>query len=214
MHQRIAIGGFRCALPILQGLRQFTFALAFFAAGFAAGGFVFDAGPYILLDKPGLEWALRRLGIGLGALPLTPIESVYEVLHDDGAATGFQHSLAATAAGFEARHPGSGARYAAFVAQTAAVHRRLQPLTYCSRPGLLDVLRQGALGSVPFLRPLAKADQILFESLDRVAERPRTVVILRAIARRIIAGRMGTRAVGDELNQRRNLSRAVVAGRS
>ncbi|MGI4870272.1 MAG: phytoene desaturase family protein [Janthinobacterium lividum] len=121
------------------------------ASGFTAGGFTFDAGPYILLDKPGLEWALAQLGIGAEALPLTPIKAVYHVLHEDGRTTAFDHSLAATAAGFEAQCPGSGAQYQAFVEKTGRIHRNVQPLTYHSQPGPLDVLRNGSLLSVPFM---------------------------------------------------------------
>ena len=121
------------------------------ASGFAAGGFTFDAGPYILLDKPGLEWAFAQLGITPGALPLTPIESVYRVLNKDGTTTAFDRSLAATAAAFEAQYPGSGAQYEAFVARTGAIHRNVQPLTFHSHPGVWEVLRNGSLGSVPFM---------------------------------------------------------------
>ncbi|SDX62693.1 phytoene desaturase family protein [Hymenobacter psychrophilus] len=121
------------------------------ASGFTAGGFIFDAGPYILLDKPGLEWAFDHLGIALDALPLTPIEAVYHVLHEDGTTTAFDRSLEATAAAFEAQYPGSGAQYQAFVARTGAIHRNVQPLTFHSHPGVWDVLRNGSLGSVPFM---------------------------------------------------------------
>ena len=121
------------------------------ASGFTAGGFTFDAGPYILLDKPGLEWAFSQLGIPANALPLKPIEGVYHVLHEDGTTTAFDRSLAATAAGFEAQYPGSGARYTAFVEKTSAIHRNVQPLTFHSHPGVWDVLRNGSLGSVPFM---------------------------------------------------------------
>lgn len=121
------------------------------ASGFTAEGFTFDAGPYILLDKPGLEWAFNELGIAAGALPLTPIDHVYHVLHEDGTATAFDRSLDTTAAGFEARYPGSGARYKAFVTQMMATHANVQPLTFHSHPGVWDVLRNGSLGSVPFM---------------------------------------------------------------
>jgi phytoene desaturase len=121
------------------------------ASGFAAGGFTFDAGPYILLDKPGLEWAFAHLGIADGTLPLTPIENVYHVLHEDGRTTAFDRSLEATAAAFEVEYPGSGAQYAAFVEKTGAIHRNVQPLTFHSHPGVFDVLRNGSLGSVPFM---------------------------------------------------------------
>jgi phytoene dehydrogenase-like protein len=121
------------------------------ASGFTAGGFTFDAGPYILLDKPGLEWAFAQLGIAADALPLTPIEHVYHVLHEDGRATAFDRSLATTAAGFEAQFPGSGALYKAFVEKMMATHHNVQPLTFHSHPGVWDVLRNGSLGSVPFM---------------------------------------------------------------
>lgn len=121
------------------------------ASGFTAGGFTFDAGPYILLDKPGLEWAFGQLGIAPDALPLTPIENVYHVLHEDGRTTAFDRSLATTAAGFEAQFAGSGALYEAFVAKMLATHANVQPLTFHSHPGPWDVLRNGSLGSVPFM---------------------------------------------------------------
>jgi phytoene dehydrogenase-like protein len=121
------------------------------ASGFTAGGFTFDAGPYILLDKPGLEWAFAQLGIAADALPLTPIEHVYHVLHEDGRATAFDRSLATTAAGFEAQFPGSGALYKTFVEKMLATHHNVQPLTFHSHPGVWDVLRNGSLGSVPFM---------------------------------------------------------------
>ena len=121
------------------------------AGGFAAGNFTFDAGPYILLDRPGLEWAFGQLGIAPGQLPLTPIEHVYQVLHEDGRSTAFDRSLPATAAAFEAQFPGSGARYRAFVERMTGIHANVQPLTFHSHPGAWNVLRHGALGSVPFM---------------------------------------------------------------
>lgn len=121
------------------------------ASGFTAGGFTFDAGPYILLDKPGLEWAFAQLGIAPEALPLTPIENVYHVLHEDSRTTAFDRSLVTTAAGFEAQFPGSGSLYKAFVEKMLATHANVQPLTFHSHPGVWDVLRNGSLGSVPFM---------------------------------------------------------------
>jgi phytoene desaturase len=136
-----------CAVQVLEARAQ----AGGLASGFTAEGFTFDAGPYILLDKPGLEWAFNELGIAAGALPLTPIDHVYHVLHEDGTATAFDRSLDTTAAGFEARYPGSGARYKAFVEKMMATHANVQPLTFHSHPGVWDVLRNGSLGSVPFM---------------------------------------------------------------
>jgi phytoene dehydrogenase-like protein len=129
------------------------------ASGVTAGGFHFDAGPYILLDKPGLEWALRQLQLDLGALTLTPIESVYHVRHEDGSTTAFDRSLPATAARFDAQFPGSGQLYSAFVERTARIHRNLQPFTFKTHPSVWDVLRNGSLRYVPFL--LSSLDTVL-----------------------------------------------------
>src|SRR5689334_19306449 len=51
------------------------------ASSLEISDFVFDAGPYILLDRPGLEWAFRSLGLELDEhLTLKPISDVYEVV--------------------------------------------------------------------------------------------------------------------------------------
>jgi diapolycopene oxygenase len=127
-----------------------------------AGGFAFDAGPYILLDKPGLDWALQQLGLSAKTLDLTLIESVYHVLHEDGRTTAFDHSLDATAARFEAAHAGSGTQYKALVKHTFAVHQNLKSLTFKTHPSVLDVLRNGSLRYVPFL--LSSLDAVLQRS--------------------------------------------------
>ena len=56
--------------------------------------------------------------------------------------------------------------------------------------------------------PFAEAAQVFFQTLDRVAERPRGELVLRAIAGRIVAGRVGTRAVGDMFDEGRTVSGA------
>lgn len=132
------------------------------ASDITAGAFGFDAGPYILLDKPGLDWALHQLAIAPEALRLLPIESVYHVLHEDGSTTAFDRSLPATAARFEATHPGSGARYQALVDRTFAIHQNLKPLTFNAQPNVLAVLRNGSLRQVPFL--LRSLDSVLRQS--------------------------------------------------
>src|SRR5437868_14615148 len=93
------------------------------ASAFEKDGFVFDAGPYILLDRPGLEWAFRSLGLELAEhVTLRRIEEVYEVAGADGARIAFHADLQRTAEGFETRWPGSGARYATFVATAGRVY--------------------------------------------------------------------------------------------
>ena len=50
------------------------------AASMSVGGFRFDAGPYVLLDRPGLEWSFRAAGLQLDAeVALRRLDEVYEV---------------------------------------------------------------------------------------------------------------------------------------
>ncbi len=122
------------------------------AAGLELDGLPFDAGPYILLDRPGLEWAFRALGLDLAErVELRALTDVCEVTTPDGARIRFYASLEETAAGIDRNWPGSGSRYVAFVRSAAAAYRRLQPLQYVSRPGLFDLLRTGAWRGAPFL---------------------------------------------------------------
>jgi phytoene dehydrogenase-like protein len=121
------------------------------ASGFEKDGFVFDAGPYILLDRPGLEWAFRSLGLDLADhLTLRRIEDVYEVL-SDGVTVHFYADLKRTAASLEAQWPGSGKRYEGFVKAMAETHRRLSPLLHLSRPGPSQLLKDRTWTCIPFL---------------------------------------------------------------
>lgn len=121
------------------------------ASGFTLAGFSFDSGPYILLDQPGLAWALERLHIEPDSLPLRPIEAVYHVRQEDGSTTAFDRSLETTAARFEAQHAGSGRRYTEFVRRTFRIHQVMKPLTFTNHPTPLAVLRAGGWRYVPFL---------------------------------------------------------------
>jgi phytoene dehydrogenase-like protein len=122
------------------------------AAGFVHEGLLFDGGPYILLDRPGLEWALRALGIELEEhLRLIKIEDVYQVTSRDEAPLRFHADLEATAAGFEQRWPGSGRAYSDFVGRVARTYEQLRPMLTVSRPGLRTLLREGAWQGAPFL---------------------------------------------------------------
>jgi len=121
------------------------------AAGFGQDGLAFDAGPYLLLDRPGLDWAFRSVGLELDRLvTLRRLEEVCEVSSAAGVVR-FHADLARTAAGIDATWPGSGEPYARFVTAMGKVYRRLQPLQTVSRPGLLDLLRTGAWRHAPFL---------------------------------------------------------------
>jgi phytoene desaturase len=121
------------------------------AAGFEQDGLPFDAGPYVLLDRPGLDWAFRAVGLDLDRLvTLRRLEDVYEVTSPAGVVH-FHADADRTAAGLEAAWPGSGARYLRFVASVGRAYQGLQPLQHVSRPGALDLLRTGAWRHAPFL---------------------------------------------------------------
>src|SRR5262249_19294502 len=78
------------------------------AAGLELDGLPFDAGPYILLDRPGLEWAFRAVGLELAEHSLRRIEDIYEVRTADGTRVRFLADLEETAAGLDRQWPGSG----------------------------------------------------------------------------------------------------------
>jgi phytoene desaturase len=122
------------------------------ASAFEKDGFVFDAGPYILLDRPGLEWAFRSLGLELAEhVTLRRIDDVYEVLSSQGAAVHFYADAKRTAAGIDAQWPGSGRRYERFVAEMKDTHKSLSPLLHVSRPGPTSLFRNRAFTRIPFL---------------------------------------------------------------
>jgi phytoene dehydrogenase-like protein len=121
------------------------------AGGFTAAGLPFDAGPYILLDRPGLEWAFNQLGVSLEPLALRRIEDVYEVSGGKGPPVRILASLEATAAGIDALQPGAGARYVRFIRDMAALREKLEPLLHAPFAGPLGLLRAGAIGAAPFL---------------------------------------------------------------
>ena len=57
------------------------------------------------------------------------------------------------------------------------------------------------------------ATQVRLQPLDRVAERPRLGLVGRAVAGRVVGGRMALGAIGEELDQRRAAVRARALGR-
>jgi phytoene dehydrogenase-like protein len=122
------------------------------ASGFEKDGFVFDAGPYILLDRPGLEWAFRSLGLELEEhVTLRRIDDVYQVISSDGFTVRFYSDLKRTAATLDGQWPGSGKRYEQFVAEMEETHKRLSPLLHVSRPRPYNLLNNRTFTRIPFL---------------------------------------------------------------
>jgi len=151
------MGGLAAALRLAQrGFRVSVFEAGAAAGGLASSleieGLAFDAGPYILLDRDGLEWAFEQLGLNLSSLiTLKRIEDVYQVEVEDGPCVRILADLDQTADGFEKRWPGSGARYRRFVRATARIHQRLRSLLYVSPPAPAVLLRSGAWMHLGFL---------------------------------------------------------------
>jgi len=154
------------------------------ASAFEKDGFPFDAGPYILLDRPGLDWAFRSLGLELEEhVTLRRIDDVYEVRSSEGATVHFYGDVKRTAAGIDAQWPGSGRHYERFVAEMKDTHARLSPLLHVSRPGPATLLRNRAFTRIP----------ILFRSLGSILARtnlPQPVIEAIAIWTQIAGQRM------------------------
>jgi phytoene dehydrogenase-like protein len=155
------MGGLAAALRLARrGCRVRVLEAAEQPGGLAAGlereGFRFDGGPYLLLDRPGLEWAFRELGLDLAELvPMRRVEDVYQVEAADGSVVRIRADRDETADGIERTWPGGGRRYRAFVARVSRIHERLRPLLTSPRPGPGALLRGGAWRDLPFLlRPL------------------------------------------------------------
>lgn len=151
------MGGLAAALRLAQrGFQVRVFEAGAGPGGLAScleiGGLSFDAGPYILLDRGGLEWAFHQVGLDLtSSITLKRIEHVYQVEVEDGPPVRVVSDLDRTADGFDIRWPKSGARYRRFVHSTARIHQRLRSLLYVSPPAPGVLLRSGAWIHLPFL---------------------------------------------------------------
>lgn len=126
-------------------------------------GRTFDTGPYILLDRTGLEWAFAALGLDMArSLDLQRIQFPYEVRIGDDEPVGILDSREETASRIDRRWPGSGARYHAFIDRVTAIHARVRPMLFAARQNALTLVRTGALRDAPFL--LRSLGQILRRS--------------------------------------------------
>jgi phytoene dehydrogenase-like protein len=122
------------------------------ASGNVYEGLSFDAGPYILLDRPGLEWAFASVGLKLAEhIELRAIDHVYSVCSPGRPVVNVYSSDAATAQEMDDTWPGSGARYLRFVRKTGAIEASLRPLLYGSAPGALALLGGGRWRHAGFL---------------------------------------------------------------
>jgi phytoene dehydrogenase-like protein len=136
------IGGLAAAIRLANAGHRVTILEARAEAGGLAGsveidGYRCDAGPYVLLDRPGLEWALGQLGVPLPEMER--LDLVYEVTWDDGPPLRIYADPARTAEEF-------GPAYLPFVRRMRHVYERLAPMLRVSRPSPIRALRD-----IPFL---------------------------------------------------------------
>ena len=134
------------------------------ASSFEAGGLRFDSGPYVLLDRPGLEWAFREIGEELSTvLDLIRIDDVYRVDIEDGPSVTISASVEKTAAAVDRIQAGAGEAYARFVDGITRIYEDLRPMLTDPRPGVGALLRTRGWRRAPFL----------LRSLSSVLERAR-----------------------------------------
>jgi phytoene dehydrogenase-like protein len=151
------MGGLTAALRLArEGFRVQVLEARVEAGGLASGnvyeGFSFDAGPYILLDRPGLEWAFASVGLKLSEhIELRPIDHVYRVASPGRPTVNIYSSDAATARELDQTWPGSGELYLRFVRKTGAIEASLRPLLYGSAPGPMSMLGGGRWRHAGFL---------------------------------------------------------------
>jgi phytoene dehydrogenase-like protein len=151
------MGGLAAALRLARrGCRVRVIESSGQAGGLATGierdGLRFDGGPYLLLDRPGLEWAFRELGLELGdRVPMRRVEDVYQVQAVDGSVVRIRADVHETADGIEQTWPGGGRRYRAFVARVSRIHERLRPVLTSPRSGPAALIGGVAWRDLPFL---------------------------------------------------------------
>jgi phytoene dehydrogenase-like protein len=162
------MGGLTAALRLArEGFRVQVLEARAEAGGLASGsvyeGFAFDAGPYILLDRPGLEWAFASVGMKLSEqIELRAIDHVYSVTSQGCPTVHIYSDVVKTAAELDNTWPGSEELYLRFVRQTGAIEASLRPLLYGSAPGPMSLLGGGRWRHAGFL--LRSLHSVLRES--------------------------------------------------
>lgn len=147
------IGGMSAALNLQKNNYDVTLIEASSELGGLArsetfGNVEFDAGPYILLDKPGLEWSFEQLGYNLQkSVPLKNLEHVYNVNGE----ISFYSDAEKTAALLSENTEGLGAKYLDFVKKSNSLHQMLSPHTYQSKPSPWNIIKKGQFSLIPFM---------------------------------------------------------------
>lgn len=141
----LIIGSGISGLTAALALRQQGYFVTVFEVGPQAGGLAsgvsfaghdFDGGPYIVLDRPGLEWAFAKMNQDLAALvPMQKIEKIYRVRASDSSKPlEFHSDLNLTSKGFDQFEAGAGRKYQTYVAQMRQRYQRLTPVQRQTHP--------------------------------------------------------------------------------
>ena len=123
------------------------------AGGIALEGTIHDGGPYILLDRPGLEWVFERLGADLATqVDLIPLSGeAYRVTTEAGPSVSIFGDLERTAAGLESTWRGSAAPYRAWISRMSAIYENLVAFQRDGKPGPWKLLKKGRVREGIFL---------------------------------------------------------------
>jgi diapolycopene oxygenase len=156
------MGGLAAALRLARLGHRVTLFEARSQLGGLAGnetheGLVFDIGPYLLLDRPGLERAFTWLGLRLAdEVDLVRVDQVCEIAGGSAPPIRFYADLKRTAEELERAYPGSGAKYEALVHAIGRIYERLSPLLFEPSPRAAVLRKPKAWPALPFLmKPLA-----------------------------------------------------------
>ena len=127
------VGGMVAALRARQHGMDVTLfeardSLGGLASGIEIDGMTFDGGPYILLDRVRLKWALAEVGLNLRELEMTELKPAYRMQLDDGRALEIRSDLDETVAAIDAVQPGGGEKYRIFARQASTALEHLAPL--------------------------------------------------------------------------------------
>jgi len=98
------------------------------ASPLTIGDTVFDGGPYILLDRVRLAWALAQVGIDIDAIDMVELDPAYRMRRSGGVDVRIQSDLDQTIRSIEAAQPGSGQSYRRFADRAAKALEQLAPM--------------------------------------------------------------------------------------